>query len=147
MIKKHKKNYIIITLIILVFSIFFFINQINKPKYPYTQEYIIGNEGIKGEVNISSFLVKNKNYEIGANKYGYVVFKDPKKALKQLKKDYKDGIKLIQKEFNLLPLNRFNFKYYGTYGVQVTTGSAKEQQEARKVSAFMDIYENSFSGD
>ena len=59
--------------------------------------------------------------------------------------DYKDGIKLIQKEFNLLPLNRFNYKSYGTFGWQVTIGTEEEKEQARFVSSFMDIYENSFN--
>lgn len=65
--------------------------------------------------------------------------------IKHLKRDYKDGIKLIQKEFNLLPLNIFNYKSYGTFGWQVTIGTKEEKEQARFVSSFMDIYENSFN--
>ena len=36
-------------------------------------------------------------------------------------------------------------KNYKTYGWQVTTGTAEEKEQARFVSSFLDIYNNSFS--
>ena len=57
----------------------------------------------------------------------------------------KKGIKLIKDEFNLMPLSNFTYKEYKTYGWQVTKGSKKAQEEARFVSSFLDIYENSFN--
>ena len=111
----------------------------------YSQIYISGDENIKGNVNVNKFGKINIDFDIGANKYGYAVFKNPNKAFKRLKKDYSKGIKLIQKEFNLLPLNNFTYKKYKTYGWQVTTGTAEEKEQATFVSSFMDIYENSFN--
>lgn len=115
-----------------------------NPNLKYSQEYIIGKENIKGEVDVNYFESKGKEFEIGANKYGYAVFKNPKKAFDKLKKDYKKGIRLIQKENNLRSLSQFNYKEYGRYGWQVTTGTKEEQEQARFVTSFMDIYENSF---
>ena len=115
-----------------------------NPNLKYSQEYIIGKGNIKGEVNVEFFESKGKEFEIGANKYGYAVFKNPKKAFEKLKKDYKKGIKLIQKENNLGSLSQSNYDLYGTYGWQVTIGSQEEQEQARFVTLFMDIYENSF---
>lgn len=111
----------------------------------YTQSYDSSQENIKGDVNTKYFEEIHVDFEIGANKYGIAVFKNPEVAYKRLKKDYKDGIKLIQKEFNLLPLSNFNYKDYKTFGWQVTTGTIEEQEEARFVSGFFDIYENSFN--
>ncbi len=111
----------------------------------YSQIYIPKENNIKGNTDINSFGKKNIDFDIGANKYGYAVFKNPNKALKRLKKDYSKGIKLIQKEFNLLPLNNFTYKDYKIYGWQVTTGTEEAKKQARFVSSFMDIYENSFS--
>lgn len=111
----------------------------------YTQVYIAEYGNVKGDVDVDSFGKINIAFDIGANKYGNAVFKDPNKALKTLKKDYKKGLKLIQKEFNLLPLNMFNYKSYKTYGWQVTTGSKEEKEQASFVSSFMDIYENNFN--
>ena len=110
----------------------------------YSKLYIEDNN-IVGDVDVNYFGKININFEVGANKYGVAVFKNPQKAFKTLKKDYKKGLKLIQKEFNLLPLSNFNYKSYATYGWQVTTGSKEEQEQARFISAFMDIYENSFN--
>lgn len=111
----------------------------------YSQLYISEESNIKGNVDINKFGKTNIDFDIGANKYGYAVFKNPNKALRTLKKDYSKGIKLIQKEFNLLPLTNFNYKTYKTYGWQVTTGTDEEKEQARFISSFMDIYENSFN--
>ena len=73
------------------------------------------------------------------------LFKNPKKAFKTLKKEYSDGIKIIQKEFKLPPLNNFTYKSYKTYGWQVTTGTPSLKKEAKFVTLFLDIYENSFN--
>ena len=111
----------------------------------YSQIYIIGENNNKGSVDINKFGRINIDFDIGANKYGEAVFKNPNKAFKTLKKEYSKGIKLIQREFNLLPLSNFNYKSYKIYGWQATTGTEEEVEQARFVSAFMDIYENSFN--
>lgn len=111
----------------------------------YSQIYISGEGNIKGSVDIIEFGKINIDFDIGANKYGNAVFKNPDKALRTLKKDYSKGIKLIQKEFNLLPLTSLNYRSYQVYGWQVTSGTDEEKEQARFVSAFMDIYENSFN--
>lgn len=111
----------------------------------YSQIYIAGEGNIKGNVDINKYEKLNIDYEVGANKYGEAVFKNPNKAFKRLKKDYSKGIKLIQKEYHLLPLTNFTYKMYGIYGWQVTTGTDEEKEQARFVSSFMDIYENSFN--
>lgn len=110
----------------------------------YAQIYQPGEDNIKGEVDVMKFVRRDINFDIGANKYGYAVFKDPQTAFKCLKRDYAQGIALIQKEFKLPPLCNFTFRRYLTYGWQVTTGTAEEQEQAGFVSSFLDIYENSF---
>lgn len=114
-------------------------------KLKYSREYIIGEENIKGEVDKYYFQNISKDFEIGANEYGYAVFKNPQKALEYLKENYKDGISLIKKEYDLMELTEENYELYGIYGCQVTTGNEKEKLEARFVSEFIDIYENSFA--
>lgn len=111
----------------------------------YSQIYVTEYSNIKGNVDVNKFGKINIDFDIGANKYGYAVFKNPNKAFNRLKKDYSKGIELIRKEFNLLPLNNFTYKNYKTYGWQVTTGTAEEKEQARFVSSFLDIYNNSFS--
>ena len=151
--QKHRNKTYKICLLFLIIVVLIIIGRFTLIKMgyimddnlKYTQVYIAEYGNVKGNVDINSFGKKNIAFDIGANKYGEAVFKNPGKALKVLKRDYKDGIKLIQKEFNLLPLNRFNYKSYGTFGWQVTIGTEEEKEQARFVSSFMDIYENSFN--
>ena len=146
--KKKSKVLVIITSVLLILYITATVLLNIFPGYnsqlKYSQEYVIGQGNIKGEVNIEYFAEKGSVYEIGANKNGYAVFKNPDKAFRTLKQEYSKGINLIQREFNLLPLTKATFGLYKTYGRQVTTGTEKEKQEARFVAQFMDIYENSF---
>lgn len=151
-IKSKKKIFILVTLILIILLIFI-IGKMLLVEYgfiydndlKYTQIYIQNEGNIKGNVDINKFGKIDKDFDIGANKYGMAVFKNPKEAFKTLKKKYKNGIKLIQKEFNLPPLSNFTYKGYKTYGWQVTKGSKKDKEQARFVSSFLDIYENSFN--
>ncbi len=149
-IKKINKYKIIFTILIISVLVLFITLSKNiliekgiliDENLKYTQKYT---QNSIGNVNVDYFENISIDFEIGANKYGIAVFKNPKKALKRLKKDYNKGIKLIQKEFSLLPLSNFNYKTYGTYGWQVTLGTEEEKKQAKFVSTFMDIYENSF---
>ena len=69
---------------------------------------------------------------------------DPAEAFAALREHYREGISLIRKEFHLLPLSKLNYPSYKTYGWQATSGSEEARQQARFVSSFFDIYENSF---
>ena len=144
-----KKSLLIISLILIIVIVFGFIivNKNLSPDYrlKYSQEYEIGKGNIKGGVDILYLTSKSKDFDIGANKYGYAVFKDPDKAFKTLKQKYKKGIKLIQKEFKLMPISKFNYGEYKTYGCQVTNGNLEIKEQSRFVSEFMDIYENSYN--
>ena len=104
----------------------------------------MGKGNIKGSVDIEKYVTISKDFEIGANKDGYAVFKNPEKAFDKLFELYADGIKLIQKEFDLEPLSADNYDWYGIYGVQVENGTDKEKSQAKFISQFIDIYENSF---
>ncbi|MGL5066303.1 MAG: hypothetical protein ACRC6T_00545 [Sarcina sp.] len=41
-------------------------------------------------------------------------------------------------------MNKLNYKSYGTYGWQVNSGTQEEKEQAKFISSFIDIYENSF---
>lgn len=140
-----KKRIIIISIfLVLIVSFIFIKTNGSTNEFGYSQEYVVGKGNIKGEVDVNRFESKGKEFEIGANKYGYAVFKNPTKAFEKLKKDYKKGIELIQKEYNLRTLSQSNYEKYKHYGWQVTTGTNEEQEQARFITSFMDIYENSF---
>lgn len=114
------------------------------PKLMNTQNYEPNTGNIKGSVNVSALLKENDAFEVGANQYGYAVYKNPAKAFYFLRKEYKEGINCIQKEFHLLPLTQLNYKQYMTYGWQVTTGTKEARNQAAFVTRFFDIYENSY---
>ena len=98
---------------------------------------------MSGGVDTDWFLEKSLDFEIGANKYGVAVFKDPKKAMRRLKKDYKKGLWRIRLEHGMLPLTNFTYWFYKNNGCQVG-GSEEARRQAAFVSEFMDIYDNSF---
>lgn len=110
----------------------------------YSQQYIAGQGNIVGDVGTDYFFKKSIDFEIGANKYGIAVFKDPKKAMRRLKKDYYKGLRQIRLEFGMMPLNNFTYWFYKNNGWQVTGGSEEANNQAAFVSEFMNIYENSF---
>ncbi len=112
--------------------------------FPYTQEYVAGQGNIKGSVDIDFYSEIDERFSIGANKDGYAVFKDPDAAYKALLEKYSDGIKLIQNEFGLDELNKYNYFMYKAYGWQTTTGTAEEKKQAKFISGFFDIYEDSY---
>ncbi len=136
---------IIIVIIILIMTVS--CENSHKIKYPYTQEYVPGNEGIQGNVDKEFFENIDEDFAIGANKDGYAVFKEPHAAFEKLYEKYHEGIKLIESEFNLDPLIHDNHHLYLIYGGQVTTGDEQAKEEALFVSKFLDIYENSFKRD
>ncbi len=131
-----------ITLGGLVFKLFSSFPLYNRD-LNYQTEYVA--DFANGDVDVNKFISLSEDFAIGANKYGYAVFKNPDKAFKTLKKEYKAGIKLIKKEYRLPPLLRSTYQLYKSYGWQVQNGTFKEIMEARFVSEFLDIYENSFT--
>ena len=122
------------------------LSENNSPsiQYPYVQEYIAGQGNIKGNVPVEAYISISEDFAIGADKDGYAVFKNPEKALATLLELYSDGINLIQVTFDLEPLSEENYNWYKVYGLQITTGTTKEQEQAIFVGKFFDIYENSY---
>ena len=51
---------------------------------------------------------------------------------------------VAQKKFKLLPLTKYTYKQYGMYGWQVASDNEMINEQGRKLSQFLDIYENSF---
>ncbi len=113
------------------------------PNLQYSQEYLPGSSNIKGNVDTAYFADKSPDFEIGANRYGYAVFKNPAAAYARLVEDFKTGIDLIQEEFELEPLTPDKYLAYMNLGWQVTTGTEDERDQAMFVTFCMDIYENS----
>ncbi len=116
----------------------------NKIKNPYVQEYVAGEGNCKGNVDAEYFRALDERFEIGADREGYAVFKDPKQAYEALLENYADGIARIREEFGLDALSQENYLDYKIYGWQLAGGTDAEREQASFVSKFFDIYENSF---
>ncbi len=116
----------------------------NIIRNPAVQEYTPGHGNIKGNVDTADFYERDARFEIGATKDGYAVFKSPYDAYTALTEKYSDGLELIRSEFDLEPITRSEYDLYKAYGWQVAAGSAEAQEQARFVTSFFDIYENSF---
>ena len=145
MLRKNRIILSVVAVILILTAIYIIKSCHENPDLRYAQEYNAGTGNIKGNVDTEYFANKSADFEIGANSYGFAVFKKPDAALARLKTDYKAGIDLIRREFKLLPLSRSNYKLYGTYGWQLTAGTKEEKEQAAFVSGFVDIYENSFN--
>lgn len=83
-------------------------------------------------------------YKLALNSDNKPVFKDPERALEQAKVDYSDAIGIIKKEHHLLPLSKYYYSAYGSYGWQIVTDDEMISEQGRKLSQLVDIYENSF---
>jgi len=144
MIRKYRIAISIITVILVIVGIFYYKLHYDDHGLLYSREYIAGSGNIKGNVDTKHFYNLSTDFEIGVNRYGYAVFKKPDVALTRLISDYRTGIDLIKKEYNLAPLSQNNFENYKKCGCQVTTGTKEEKEQAKFISGFFDIYENSF---
>lgn len=144
-----KKKIILVCLtvlitIVIIFGAISIFNQVQKEALQYSQEYVVGQSGIKGNIDVQQYIDIHQNFDIGANKYGFPVFKAPEKALDTLKELYPDAITLIQTEFDLDELTTKTCQWYKIYGTQVKTGTQEEKEQANFIAKFLDIYENSF---
>ncbi len=126
-----------------VTAVCFLTNPMTIPN-PWVKEYVVGGEGILGQVDKEKYESVHEDFAIGADKYGRAVFKDPDKAFSAMKELYKDGLTLIRRENNLPPISQMTYKLYKKFGWQVTTGTPEAQKQASFISGFLDIYENSF---
>lgn len=118
--------------------------QTKKNDLQYCQEYVLGQAGIVGNVDVQEYVTIHEDFAIGANKYGFAVFKEPEKALNTLKELYPNVIALIQSEFDLADLTTDTCQQYKLYGAQIVTETSEEQEQAYFVCQFLDIYENSY---
>jgi hypothetical protein len=109
---------------------------------PWVQEYLPDTEN---GVDKEEFESLSGDFAIGADQYGYPVFKDPYKAFDTFVEHYAEGIGMIRQAFDLDPISRKNYDAYKVYGWQITTGSEEVRDQAAFVSRFLDIYENSFT--
>lgn len=146
---KRKISLLFIIVLLIGLGIYFYNTKGNKNDdliiNPYTQEYVSGQGNIKGDVDIEKYKSISEKFDIGADENGYAVFKDPYRAFYEFEVLYSKGIEAIEKEFHLKPMTKDRFQVYKTYGWQITKSTYEEQKQARFVTRFLDIYENSFT--
>ncbi|PID82269.1 MAG: hypothetical protein CSB16_02110 [Clostridiales bacterium] len=145
---KRKLGVLIIVVLLVGLGIYFYTTSNDKDASiinPYTQEYVSGQGNIKGDVDIEKYKSISKKFDIGADENGYAVFKDPYVAFDEFENLYSKGIEATKKEFNLKPITKDRFQLYKSYGWRITEGTYEEREQARFVSEFLDIYENSFT--
>lgn len=121
-----------------------FLTAAPQVKRPCVQEYVAGQGNIKGDVDAEKYLEIDERLAVGADQDCWAVFKNPAAALNALEEKCPAGLKLIRKEYGLSPFISLDHESYKIYGWQVAAGTEEEREQARFVSQFMDIYENSF---
>ena len=130
-----------------VVAVCFLTDPVPYIRNPWVREYIPGGDGIIGSVDKEEYESVSEDFAIGADRYGRAVFKDPHKAFDTLTILYAEGIALIQEQNDLAPITHKNYSAYKKLGWQTTSGPEEAQQQAKFVSKFLDIYENSFTKD
>ena len=110
-------------------------------KNPAVGEYIPGAEGMQGNVDTDYFTSVSPDFAIGAGADGKAVFKNPKAAFETFRSLYENELAALRKEFGLPAFSQKTYASYKIYGWQYTGTDGKR---FRFVSAFLDIYENSF---
>ena len=139
-----KKSEMAILSVLVLAAVFVFNGKINRVTNPCVQDYIAGQGNIKGNVNVEDYYERDERFAIGAGEDGNAVLKDPRKTFSALPEHDPEGISVIRKEIPERQLSKLNYPSYQTYGWQTTSGSEEARQQARFVSSFFDIYENSF---
>lgn len=145
-LKKYKAFLIVLLIALLVlggYRVVLWIQGQPHEDLLYTQEYIPDTGNIKGHVDTDKWEALGKEFVIGANKDGYAVFKNPRKAMAAICRDYKDGIRAMQKEGAPMGFRR-NYGAYVDYDLTVS-GDSETKRQANIVASFVDIYENSFA--
>ena len=121
---------------------------LNDPKYSSdlkaTMEYK-GDE-YNADKNLKKELGSSTSYDVGTNKYGYVVFKDPATALEQIRSDCSDSIEYIKQQNGLDEFSNKNIKKYIEDAGNITAKStdSKVYKQANKLKIFWNIYQQSF---
>lgn len=110
-------------------------------KNPAVGEYIPGAEGMQGNVDTDYFTSVSPDFAIGAGVDGVAVFKDPKAAFETFRSLYENELGELRREFGLPAFSQKTYSSYMIYGFQYT---GTDGERFRFVSAFLDIYENSF---
>lgn len=144
-----KKKFIIV-LIIIIFAISGYVGYRiyhNKVEEPYRVVIENSSKNIFEDTIFEDEAEKlnaDGSYDLGINKQGKLVFKNPEKALKKALEDFSDGFKAIQKEYNLKTISVHNYDVIHDYTIEYFPEDEKLMKEVGIAQGMIDIYENSF---
>lgn len=137
---KKKVLLIILAIIIIVGIVVFSIFKIYNHFY-FKYDTVVDGDTTKWE----KYYPENDAYELAFNSRNLIAFKNPDKALNQLKKDYKEAINAIQQQFNISStLSKYNYQEYATYGWQLNTEDESLYNDARFITVALHTYANNF---
>lgn len=133
------KFIVLISILIILICAIITKNIVSKRLLLYMQEYNVNNGNIKGNVDVNYYLNISNDLEIGANFYGYPVFKNPDLAHDFLLNNYSDIINELKNKCELGDFSSNNVKQY-----EICLNEGAVTERLRFVSEFFDIYENSY---
>ena len=87
---------IILIVIVVLLGIFYYYELDNK----YIKKYIPFKGNIKGNIDTTYYTELGSEFEVGANWYGYLVFKYPDKAIAKIKDIYPNEAALLAEYTN-----------------------------------------------
>ncbi len=87
---------IILIVIAVLFCIIYYYELDNK----YIKKYIPFTGNIKGNIDVTYYTDLGPEFEIGANWYGYAVFRYPEKAITKIKELYPNEVALLAEYTN-----------------------------------------------
>lgn len=123
--------------IVIIFCAIAIFKQVQKQSLQYSQEYVVGQPGIKGHVDVQKYIDIHQDFDIGANKYGLPVFKNPERALSTFKELYSDAITLIQGIVLSANIDDLELQAYAKAQFLST-----DDPDVISFVKFIDIYEN-----
>lgn len=147
------KNFSKILIFIVLTAVYILIciqlrSVLNNPTYSNdlkaTLEY--NGDEYNADKNLKKELGNNLSYDVGTNKYGYVVFKDPAAAFEQIKIDCVDAFNYIKNHDGLDDVANKSIKKYAESVEKITAKSSdsKIYKQANKIKVFWNIYQQSF---
>lgn len=85
---KKKKIFLVCSTVFLTIVIIFcaiaIFKQVQKQSLQYSQEYVVGQPGIKGHVDVQKYIDIHQDFDIGANKYGTPCIQESREGSKHI---------------------------------------------------------------
>jgi len=89
----------------------------------------------------------DKNYKLGVNKHGELIFINRDNALSQIRKDCSKFWARMSREFHLLPISKMSWHGYDLYDWQIENKKGIPERESWYAIRFLEIYAHSFPTD